>query len=115
MRSTHIRWLPSLLVLSLLACGQGDLSVVGGGGVKVSILGLSSRWSVTSVSVAASPANVTRSLTPDASGKVTGNLLLPVGEQTLVATAFASNGQGGVKEIGSGRATVSVSKGTSAA
>jgi hypothetical protein len=97
----------AVLGCALVACGAGSPSQHNPlriGSVSTVVKALTSRGTLTRVSVTLAPANVTQGLTYNAiDGTFTGTLVVPVGSQTVAATAYI-----GTTVVGTGSALVTV-------
>lgn len=122
--SSRTLLLAALTALSLVsaACGSSQLTSHNGpaalgpdeGGAFVSVQGLNVNR-VTDIVITAQPANVTQTLTFDRQKNAfNGYVVLPVGQQTLTATA-RSGSDAGPQDVGTGSATTTITAGSSAA
>jgi len=95
-------------VLSLLAaaCGSG-IPDPGGSRVQISV---ALTEQANRVEVRVTPANITQDLTPAGTNMFVGSLTLPVGEQTIRATAYF-----GGSPVGQGEVTVTIVAGANSA
>jgi hypothetical protein len=96
----------SIALLAVLACSRPPAST---GLIDVVVQAQTSSAQLTRVSVVVTPGNVPGDLSPGGDGTFSGTLVVPVGPQTVSATAWSGNTQ-----VGTGSASVTVSKGQKA-